>query len=161
MFGAIHTYSGMSATDNYPPIPIPTDQSLPLATRSARLYARLALANSARWKDVYIAVGLADLWDIINTTRALTSDSPQSGVNRGRWWSLREIHDLLGEAYRDPAETQIRGYSTIARLTWLAMWGDGRSPDGAPLAGAALSWRAALTQVTLRIPVPDPGYGNY
>ena len=159
MFGVIHIYSGYSALDNYPPIPLPHVLSPSSDERSARVFTQLALANRARWKDVYLAVGLADAWDAINSLRKLTLDPPQDGMNPGRWWSLREVYDLLGDTYRDPAAAkEVRGYQTILRLTWLA------TVPNNELAGGAmppfLSWRNALTLATLRTRAPDPGFGQ-
>jgi hypothetical protein len=159
-FGVVHSYSGFSSLGNYPPIPKANENSVALAIRAARFYARLAFANRARWKDVYIGVGLADVWDTINTLRKLTSDPPQPAFNPGRWWSLREVYGLLGDAYKDPsASGEVRAYATIARLTWLVKFGDGPAAND-PITGATLSWRSALSAAMMRTSVPDPGIYN-
>jgi hypothetical protein len=146
----VHTYSGYSSISYYPPIPLPT---IAPDVFLLEFFAKLNLAIRRNWKDAYTTIGLATVWKTLKVLRSLTGDAPLAGFDPGSVWSLREINQILGSAFRDPSvpiPPEISGFDTISRL---AMAG------GLPVS-RPLSWRgalsAALKAATITPHPPEP-----
>lgn len=135
-FGAAYMFAGVSAFDKFPPYP---DGRYLDASTLVPMAAKIAFASRARWKDVYLAIGLAGVWDIINQLLQFLGEAQLPGRDPGRWWSLREVHSLL------------------TRPIWLHNH-SGELSDGTYDAGARIIGRdtiGGLSQLS-GLPVRDP-----
>jgi|SRR5271165_5233728 len=139
-YGVVHTYSGYSDISYYPPIPKPTvtpDVFL------LQFYAKLNLAIRRNWKEAYAAIGLSEAWKTINALRKLTGDPPLARSDPNTTWSLREIGQILGSAFRDPSAPAPAGISAADVISGLATAG-GITAAWAPLTVRPLALRPAL-----------------
>jgi hypothetical protein len=134
-YGVVHTYSGFSRISHYPPIVKPAVEPSVFLTQ---FNATLNLAIRRNWKEAYAGIGLPAVWATINTLRRLTGDAASVGFDPNVAWSLREISQILGPAFRDPAAPVPRAISAADVLSRLAIAG-GISTQ------RPLSWRAVLT----------------
>jgi hypothetical protein len=116
-YGVVHMYSGYSNVSHYPPIPKPAatpDVFWPQFTASLNLGIR------RNWKAVYAAVGLATVWTTINVLRRLTGDPPLGAFDPDTGWTLREIGQILGSAFREPSAPAPPGISAAYVISGLA-----------------------------------------
>ena len=155
-YGVVHTYSGYSSISAYPPIPPPAGYDDGVSWQSttppdvfwAQFCGSLNLAIRRNWKEVYAAVGLATVWQTIDTLRRLTGDAPLAAFDADTVWTLREISQILGPP--TPELLYNSGGNTISRLAMA-----GNLPPDRPL-----SWRsalnAALTAATITPAPPGP-----
>jgi hypothetical protein len=146
VYGVAHTYSGYSNVSNYPAIPKPAVKP---EVFWPRFSASLNLVIRRNWKEAYAAVGLATVWSTINVLRSLTGDQPLGPFDPEVEWTLREIGNILGSAFRDsskPAPAGISAEAVISGLTAIAAsmreGKDGVLP--APPVKRPLSLRGAL-----------------
>jgi hypothetical protein len=85
-FGAVEIYSGFSSMANYQI----SFQDIPVTSTDASPYNKFQIRLYKRAIDVYIGVGLLQVWNVTNILNALTGDppmprSPYTG------WSFRQI----------------------------------------------------------------------
>ena len=120
-YGVVHTYSGYSNISHYPPIPTspPTRDDIFLL----QFYAKLNLAIRRNWKEAYAAIGLAAVWTTINDLRKLTGDPPLARSDPNTTWSLLEISQILGSAFRDPSAPVLPYISVADIISGLATAG--------------------------------------
>jgi hypothetical protein len=145
-YGMVHTYSGTSSISFYPQLPVPSSGPPAPIEWLDRFNVPFNLALRRNWKEVYNAVGLRDVREIIKTLRSFTGEPPlptkeqtpldQDGFDPGSW-TIREVHDLLGSAFEDPSGPLLGGFSAVDTISRLATAG-GLSPH------RPLSFRRAL-----------------
>src|SRR5262249_24284217 len=78
IYGAVERYSTFAAVDNWDMNQVPYPRIL---TDFAEFSAKLALGSLARWKKVYPAVGLADVWRILVHLKALAGQPVPPSVD--------------------------------------------------------------------------------
>jgi hypothetical protein len=153
MYGAVDRYAGFFAVGNYPGIPAPEAAPAP-----DDFYPRFLAIHGIRtldaWKQVYLGLGLDDLLGSIDVLRTLLSLPPERefATPSGRWWSVRELDQALGDVFPDP--TPPLGGPTlggvVGRLARLA----GRSTE------RPLSWRDTLNALRIPIELQGPPQGG-
>ena len=179
-FGAVHSYSGASASGEFPRVPNLGQNVHPPPNPSvlyARLEPKIVVAAHGRRKALYALIGMSDLWDFINGLRTLLGQSGW-GLDPGRWWSLREVAYLLDDAgHRQVANASETGGNPEPPDVGIAdsRWWENYKLNGAvsardvigrltdlshlppsPPKSVALSWRNALDRSLLNSPVSDP-----
>jgi hypothetical protein len=130
-YGAVEKFSGYSSVgDNYQ-INLVGQRYADPAT-----FGKFQIRLLKRTKDVYVGVGLRNVWQVIDNLNALVGDPPLSGRNFGDW-SFREI---LGLSNLAPTSG---GYSLRALGGFLI----GTQPLDTPYASGAttFSFRELLT----------------
>lgn len=87
------------------------------------LLVRRALGSRARLKALTLSRGLGHVWSMIQGLKRTRGRSDVEHVNRATAWSLREVHDLLGDVLADPDEggqfVHVRAYDVARRLATL------------------------------------------
>jgi hypothetical protein len=94
IYGAVERYSTFATVDHWDmrqlPLPGPG-----FDTGFLEFSAKHALGSLARWKKVYVAVGLADVWRILVHLKALAGRPVPPSVDLRSAWSLREVDHVL------------------------------------------------------------------
>jgi hypothetical protein len=165
-FGAVHLFTGINSYDKFPPLPALGDPGL------GTVNIKLALATRSRWKDVYVSVGLPEVWDCIDQLGRLIGEPPLDR-DEGRWWRAREIHSILHKPLfidRAPEfETLSDGtplvttapISLMDTLTQLYKLYGMPTRDPFTNKQLPLSLRAVLDTATIRQKVPPEKLGDW
>jgi hypothetical protein len=86
-YGAVETFSGSSSVADYK-ITFQEIEAMPESDASAFNKFQIRLEKKA--KDVYVAVGLLSVWQLINRLKAMVGDAPLARPNFADW-SFRNI----------------------------------------------------------------------
>jgi len=129
-YGAVEKYSGYSSVGDHYQINLNSAAGTDPAT-----YFKFQIRLLKRTKDVYVGVGLRNVWVIVNNLNKIVGDPPLSGTNFGDW-SLREIFGLTNLA------STAGGYSSRALGAFII----GTQPFDTPYSSGATSFslRAVL-----------------
>jgi hypothetical protein len=130
-YGAVEKYSGYNSVGDQYQINLNSDAGTDPAT-----YFKFQIRLLKRMKDVYVGVGLRNVWVIINNFNKIVGDPPLLGMNFGDW-SLREIFGLTNLA------STASGYSSRALGAFII----GTQPLDTPYSNGATSFslRTLLT----------------
>jgi hypothetical protein len=85
-YGAVETFSGTSSMGDYK-ITFQDIEAMPASAAFNKFQIRL----DKRAKDVYVAVGLLDVWRIINRLKAILGDAPLLRPNFADWTVRKDI----------------------------------------------------------------------
>jgi hypothetical protein len=145
-YGAVETYSGYSSMGDQYQIDFNESGGTDPAT-----YYKFQIRLLKRTKDVYIGVGLLDVWQMIDNLNKIVGDPPLQGPSFGDW-SLREIFALSNLGQTVVAGSGVKhGYS----LRDLGAFIIGTQPQDTPYWPGATSF--TLRTLLTDFPTSPPG----
>jgi hypothetical protein len=105
-YGAVEKYSGYSSMGDHYQFDVNASGGTDPAT-----YFKFQVRLLKRTKDVYIGVGLQNVWKMINNLNKIVGDPPLQGASFGDW-SLREVFALTNVG-QTPGGYSLRAFGTF------------------------------------------------
>jgi hypothetical protein len=99
LYGAVEKFSGASAIGTYVIQIGAYDEPgwLSYYSTDPSAYHKFQIRLLKKTKDLYVAIGLLDVWKAINSVRSILGEAPLSRPNYADW-SFRAISNIVGQA---------------------------------------------------------------